>query len=259
MKKELLVVCLVVSVACAGCQTGSGGATAPVIGITSAYNVSMATGAASTTVYFAYPQAVAASGGIPVILPTVSDEEVIERYVRELDGLVLVGGADIPPEVYGEEAHETVREVPEQRYDFESKLIARWLESGKPLLGVCLGMQFTNVVAGGSLIQDIPSQVGTKVGHRSHHKVKIESESMLADILGKEEIRVWSYHHQAVKDIAEGFEVAARSEDGVIEAMERKQGGFGLFVQWHPEQTDDLATRRAIYGALVQAASRKKD
>ncbi|MHC4744984.1 MAG: gamma-glutamyl-gamma-aminobutyrate hydrolase family protein, partial [Planctomycetota bacterium] len=138
MKKELLVLCLVVLVACAGCQTAGGLGDAPVIGITSGYKVSMATGVASTSVYFAYPKAVADSGGIPVILPTVGDENIIERYVKELDGLVLTGGADIPPEAYGEEPHETVREVPKQRYDFERELIAHWLDSGKPLLGVCL-------------------------------------------------------------------------------------------------------------------------
>ncbi len=257
MKVRLVLVWLVVMVGCAGCRVG-GEAAGPVIGITSVYKVSEATGSASTSVNFAYIRAVADVGGVPVVLPTIDDERIIERYVQELDGLVLVGGADIPPAVYGEEPHETVKEVPKQRYDFERKLIAQWLESGKPLLGVCLGMQFTNVVAGGSLIQDIPSQVGGNVRHRGYHTVQVEPGSLLADIIGAEQIRVYSNHHQAVRGLAEGFKIVARSEDGVVEAMERKEGGFGLFVQWHPELTDDLAGRRAIYGALVQACRAKK-
>ncbi|MBN2269312.1 MAG: gamma-glutamyl-gamma-aminobutyrate hydrolase family protein [Sedimentisphaerales bacterium] len=251
MKVRLLLICVVL-VGCAGCRTGGGG-DAPVIGITSVYDVNEATGAASTTVNFSYVKAVADVGGVPVILPTIDDKRIIERYVRELDGLVLIGGDDIPPAAYGEQPHETVKEVPKQRYDFERKLIAQWLASGKPLLGVCLGMQFANVVAGGSLDQDIPSQVGKKVNHRRPHSVQIEPGSFLAEILGSEQVRVYSYHHQAVKDLADGFKIVARSKDGVAEAMERTEGGFGLFVQWHPEAMEDKAHRDAIYGALIRA------
>jgi putative glutamine amidotransferase len=116
-------------------------------------------------------------------------------------------------------------------------------------------MQMTNVVAGGTLIQDIPSQVGAEIAHRGHHMVKIEPGSLLDELLDKDELRVWSYHHQAVKDLADGFKVAARSADGVIEAMERTGSRFALFVQWHPEATGDIETRSAIYGALVRAAA----
>jgi len=258
MKARLLVVWVVLLVGCVGCQTGGGGAAGPVIGITSVYAVDKVSGSASTSVNFAYIKAVADVGGVPVVLPTIDDERIIERYVRELDGLVLVGGADIPPAAYEEKPHETVKVMPSQRYNSDTKLITQWLDSGKPLLGICLGMQFTNVVAGGSLIQDIPSQVGTKVKHRGYHTVQIEPGGFLADIIEADQVRVYSNHHQAVKDMAEGFKIVARSEDGVVEAMERKKGGFGLFVQWHPEQTDDLAGRRAIYGALVQACRAKE-
>jgi putative glutamine amidotransferase len=145
-----------------------------------------------------------------------------------------------------------------QRYEFERKLIARWLASGKPILGVCLGMQFTNVVSGGSLTQDIPSQVGTKVKHRAYHLVRIEPDSSLAKILGATHASVYSNHHQAVNNIGKGLKVIAHSEDGVNEALERTGGGFGLFVQWHPEQMDDKQHRDAIYGALVRAAVRAR-
>jgi len=257
MKKVLAILLFAVVVTAAGCQDQHTAA-APVIGITSVYRINGDTGKEQTTVNFAYVRAIAENKGAPVILPTIDDETIIERYLEALDGLVLVGGADVPPSAYGEQPHETVKELTSQRYDFERKLIARWIEGGKPLLGVCLGMQFANVVAGGSLIQDIPSQIGVEVGHRGTHEVRIEPDSSLAKILGAEKASVWSNHHQAVRDVGKGLRVIAHSEDGVIEALERIDGGFGLFVQWHPEQMEDKQHRDAIYGALVKASAAKK-
>lgn len=239
----------------AGCQSshapsGSG----PLIGITSVYELAKGDKAAQTTVGFAYVRAVAENGGVPVVLPTVDDERVLQKYLGVLDGLVLIGGDDIPPEAYGEQADKTVQPLTKERYEFERKLIARWLASGKPVLGVCLGMQFTNVVSGGSLIQDIPSEVGTKVEHhKGYHRVRIEPDSSLAKLLGATGASVLSSHHQAVDRLGQGLKPIAHSDDGVVEALERADGGFGLFVQWHPESMTDLAHRDALYGALVRA------
>jgi putative glutamine amidotransferase len=196
---------------------------------------------------------------VPVVLPTVDDERVLQKYLKVLDGLVVIGGDDIPPEVYGEQPHKTVKRLTKERYEFERKLIARWLAGGKPLLGVCLGMQFTNVVSGGSLVQDIPSQVGTKVDHhKGYHRVQIEPGSTLASLLGATEASVLSSHHQAVQRLGKNLRVVAHSEDGVIEALERTDGPFGLFVQWHPESMADLAHRNAIYGAMIHAAAKRQ-
>jgi putative glutamine amidotransferase len=230
----------------------------PLIGITSVYKVDEKDKMAYTLVNFAYVQAVAEAGGVPVVLPTIDDDRILRRYLQSLDGLILVGGGDVPPSAYGQQPHETVKPLPPQRYDFERKLITLWLASGKPILGICLGMQFTNVVAGGTLIQDIPSQIGTDVDHRAYHTVKIEPNSLLAKILGAEQARVFSSHHQAVGDLGMGLIVAARSEDGIVEALERVDGGFGLFVQWHPELTNDIKHRDAIFGALVRASVARK-
>ena len=101
----------------------------------------------------------------------------------------------------------------------------------------------------------LPSQVGAKVDHRGYHEVQIEPNSSLAKILGAEKASVWSNHHHAVRDIGNGLRIIAHSEDGVVEALERIEGGFGLFVQWHPEQMDDKQHRNAIYGALVRASA----
>ena len=254
MRRLLTILWLAACLACVGCQSRTA-PSRPVIGITSVYKWDEQEETASTVVNFAYVRAVADNGGVPVVLPTVDDEEILRRYIEELDGLVLVGGADIPPAAYGQEPHETVRPLPAQRYDFERRLIALWLDSGKPILGVCLGMQFTNVVAGGTLIQDIPSQIGKTVNHRKYHRVRIEPDSLLAEILGGDEASVFSNHHQAVAEPGGNLKVVAHSEDGVIEALERGRGQFGLFVQWHPEQSDDTRHRDAIYGALVKAAA----
>jgi putative glutamine amidotransferase len=240
------------------CQVPGGGGR-PLIGITSTYQAPReGRTQAATRVNFRYIEAVLEGGGIPVILPTVDDEEAIGRYVERLDGLVLIGGADIPPAAYGEKPHATVRVMPGQRYAFERRLIARWLATQKPVLGICLGMQFTNVVAGGSLIQDIPDQVGTAIRHRGEkgglrHEVEVVPGTRLAGILGTAKAEVYSSHHQAVRRVAPGLQVCARSADGVVEALERSGGGFGLFVQWHPEQMPGTPMRRAIFSAFVQA------
>lgn len=258
MKKALLLAAIAGMILQAGCQS-TPRAPKPLIGITSVYRTDNANASEVVWCNFSYVRAVAENGGVPVVLPTLADEEIIRRYVSELDGLVLVGGADIPPEAYGEEPHETVVAMGRERFDFESKLIPLWLETGKPTLGVCLGMQFSNVLHGGSLIQDIPSQVGTEVIHRGKntwHVVNIEPASRLAKTLGTTRANVNSIHHQAVKDLAEGFKIVARTADGVPEAMERTDGRFGLFVQWHPElMKEDTSHRDAIYGALVRACA----
>jgi putative glutamine amidotransferase len=251
-KKILLLLVLVTLVVCCGCQS-TRAPVRPLIGITSVYSANNKSG--KTSVNFAYIKAITETGGTPLILPTVSEEEILHRYVDELDGLVLVGGDDISPSAYGQQPHETVKIMPTQRYNFERNLISLWWARGKPLLGICLGMQFTNVVAGGSLIQDIPSQVGTKVKHRGYHNVKIDPKSSLAKILGSDQAYVYSNHHQAVKDLGRDLKIIARSEDGVAEAMERTDGKFGLFVQWHPEASDNIEQRNAIYGALVRACA----
>jgi len=255
MKKIVVLLWLVILTSCVGCRSTSGPAQ-PLIGITSVYKVDENNGSASTMVGFTYVEAIAENGGVPVVLPTVTNEDILLRYVQELDGLVLVGGADIPPSAYGRQPHETVKVMPKQRYASERQLISMWLSSGKPILGICLGMQFTNVVSGGSLIQDIPSQVGTDVTHRrKYHRVRIEPGSSLAELLGTQEAMVYSNHHQAVDKLGKKLKVIAHAEDGVIEALESVNGRFGLFVQWHPEKMEDTEHRNAIYGALIRACA----
>jgi putative glutamine amidotransferase len=271
----LLFSLIIAAAACCGAAAAappeaSCPARAPWIGITSTLRKG------SLRSPFAYAEAVHEAGGIPVILPTVDDDALRNEYVRRLDGLVLIGGGDVPPAAYGEEAHETTKPMPEQRWKCEPPLIRAWLASGKPLLGVCLGSQMVNVLRGGSLIQDIPSQVGKSVVHRlprdetknnkkekkeakekkrARHPVTLLADSQLRELLGSDRITVNSAHHQAIKRVGRGLRATAHSDDGVIEAVEMPGHRWAIFVQWHPEQMDK-AHRKAIFGALIRACKK---
>jgi putative glutamine amidotransferase len=249
---------LFVAVVCVGLSAA--GEALPRIGITCVYKGSEETRKGQLSVSMAYVLAVREAGGLPVVVPPLAakDEEARAQYTALLDGLVLVGGRDVPPSAYGEEPHATVKPLPEQRFAFESKLIHDWLATNKPLFGICLGAQMTNVALGGSLVQDIPSQVGKHVIHRGEgagHTVALKPESRLAQIFGRQELRVNSSHHQAVKRLGRGLRVAATAPDGVIEAVEFQDKRFGLFVQWHPERMED-AIRLPLFRAFVKACRR---
>lgn len=202
------------------------------------------------------------NGGIAIILPPVASDEIIENYVKMLDGAVFSGGPDIPSDYYNQPAHHTTRIMETTRFEFERRFIKTFLESGKPCLGVCLGMQFSNVVSGGTLIQDIPELVSRRVTHRNGemytnlHSIGIARGSRLADILGKTTTRVISRHHQAVEKTGNNLMVVARSNDGIIEALERKDSSFGIFVQWHPESMKDADPehRNRLFSALIEAS-----
>lgn len=229
----------------------------PLIGITSVFTATEQDTVGRVRTNMSYVNAVIESGGAPVVLPTIRNTAAISDYVTALDGLVLVGGRDIPPHVYGEKAHATVDSLSAKRYWFESRLIATWLnESDKPVLGICLGCQFTNVVSGGSLIQDIPSEIGTDVIHRQDdgagHTVTLKPDSRLSAILGQDSLTVNSYHHQAVDNLGEGLRAVAQSRDKIIEALELQDDRFGIFVQWHPERMP-LEHRRKLFGAFINA------
>lgn len=207
----------------------------------------------------AYVRAVRQAGGIPVIVPPLEEQGLQTEYLDRLDGLVLIGGWDIPPSAYGEQPHATTEVMPDLRWQWEHRLIEKWLASDKPLLGICLGAQMTNVVTGGTLIQDIPSEVGTKVKHRDEelvwHRVTLLPGTRLRKIFGKDELTVTSSHHQAAEKIGKGLQVAARSDDGVVEALEMPGDVWRVFLQWHPERMDKSHFLK-VFGGLIEAAGK---
>jgi putative glutamine amidotransferase len=201
----------------------------------------------------AYAAAVERGGGTPLYLPRSSDGRA---QVERIDALLIPGGDDFPPPA-PYPAHVRFELVPDVQLAFDRALLDAALERDIPVLGVCYGMQLVALRRGGSLHYDLASDVTGAAEHRlgeGRHRVKLEPGSRLAEITGKSELSVSSRHHQAVSDPGPDFRVSARSDDGVIEAIETP-GGFCVGVQWHPESHCD-AESDALFRAFVEAAKR---
>jgi putative glutamine amidotransferase len=209
-----------------------------------------------------YSQAILHAGGAPVIIPTAQDKKSLERILSSVQGLILSGGPDIHPRCYGEEPLSGLGEVDETLDQMELMAAGLAIERNLPLLGICRGIQVLNIVMGGTLFQDLPSQVPESSCHTpktdkavNTHTVRIEAGSRLHKLFGKRGIWVNGKHHQAVKDIAPGLTIAARARDGIVEAVEHPGQRFAIGVQWHPEGTwrDDPYSQK-LFASFVQAA-----
>ncbi len=215
-----------------------------------------------------YVEAIRRAGGEPV--EVIPGGEKPEHILARVDGLMLTGGGDVDPELYGEAPNSTFQAAEAGRDQFEIELSRAAMKSGIPLLAICRGMQVLNVAMGGTLIQDVPSQVPGALEHavpepRFHiaHEVWISKGSTLSTLLADhmedgETCHVNSRHHQSVKVAAKGFEVTATSPDGVIEAMEMPGAPFCVAVQWHPENFWRTGEFRELFEGLVQAANKHK-
>lgn len=237
----------------------------PLIGIPAATLAEPEPGAAPTYRFNGnYPTALAASGALPVIIPLDLPADALREIFSRLDGLCLAGGVDVDPAHYDELPHLALGQVDPAR-DRAELMLARWaLAADMPILGICRGIQLLNVAAGGSLYQDIPAQLPAAARHdfklaevpweQPTHRVQVTADSRLATILGATELMTNSYHHQALKRVAEGFQVTARTDDGTIEGIEHRGPEFVVGVQWHPEgmfRSDAYARR--IFEAFVRA------
>lgn len=209
-----------------------------------------------------YSQAILHAGGVPLIVPSAQDEKSLEAILGSVQGLILSGGPDIHPRHYGEEPAAGLGEVDEVLDQMELLAARLAFEKNIPVLGICRGIQVLNVALGGTLYQDIPSQVTESICHTpktdkavNTHTVRVEARSRLRRILGQPEIWVNGKHHQALKDPAPGLVVAARARDGVIEAVEHPGKRHVIGVQWHPEGTwrDDIYSKK-LFQSLVRAA-----
>ncbi len=196
------------------------------------------------------------AGAIPVMLPPIG--ELPLTILDRVDGLLLTGGEDVDPARFGQSPSLHLGDVDPRRDALELGLAAEAVSRGMPVLGICRGVQLLNVALGGTLVQDLPSELASEVSHRQQepstqgtHGVALVPGSRLAEIAGTDHLEVNSFHHQAVKAIAGPLRASAHAEDGVVEALEGSKA-FLLGVQWHPECQDGLFTGR-LFKAFVEA------
>lgn len=228
----------------------------PLIGLNADIQT-LSNGSVAATVLLTYIQAVDRAGGMPLVLPPTTDRPSLEAALALLNGLLLTGGQDIAPPLYGQTLHPATCLADPQRLAGDRALLEVALDTTIPILGICMGCQWLNVALGGDLIQDIPSLLGTAVLHaprETFHPVRIQPGSRLAAILGREELEVNSSHHQALGRLGRGLRAVAWAPDGVVEAAEGEGGRFLLAVQWHPERLADRPEHLALFRALVEAA-----
>ncbi|MCU1524405.1 MAG: glutamine amidotransferase [Microbacteriaceae bacterium] len=232
---------------------------APIIGLTT-YLEQAQTGVWDVPAAFLpklYFEAVIRAGGIAVLLPPQPvSAGIAARVLDGLDGLIVTGGKDVDPALYGQERHETTDAPRTDRDAWEGALLTAAIERELPFLGICRGAQILNVTLGGTLHQHLPEVIGSNRyqlggGEFSMVGVLAEPDSAVGTMIGTDELSVEVYHHQAIDRVAERLRVTARSDDGVVEAVELQGVPFGVAVQWHPEQTpDDLR----LFQGLVDAA-----
>ena len=214
-----------------------------------------------------YMESVRRAGGEPI--EVVAGGETPEQILARVDGLMLTGGGDVDPRLYGETPHATFQAAETDRDAFEIALSRAAVAKGIPFLAICRGMQVLNVAMGGTLVQDIPSQVPGALEHSLPeprfaiaHEVWIAKDSKLSTLLTDhmedgETCHVNSRHHQSVKQVAAGFEVTATSPDGVVEAMEKADAPYCVAVQWHPENFWRTGEFRELFEGLVRAATER--
>ena len=208
----------------------------------------------------AYARAVAKAGGIPVLIPSIPDnQDLIKETAARLDGLLLPGSRDMDPKFYGEEPHPKLRPMSIERTETEFIVLKESCERNIPVLGICGGMQLLNVFLGGSLYQDISSFLPDALPHEKGavHDILADGGSFFRDVLGARKFPVKSYHHQSVKDIGRGLRVSARAPDGIVEGVESLESRYIIGVQWHPEREDSEISDR-IFKSFIDVCGLKK-
>ena len=216
-----------------------------------------------------YVQAVLRAGALPLILPMVPEDtpnydEFMDKTINSVDGIVFTGGPDLDPALYKEATLPECKEVVSERDKIDLALFTRAMAVRKPFLGICRGLQLCNVALGGSLYQDLNSQLAPHIEHQQPgklpaHEVSVPEDSLLHSIVQSRRLPVTSRHHQSVKELAHGLRVSAKSDDGIVEAIEFTDDRPGLCVQWHPENLSASDQRhQALFNWLVAQAKKRK-
>ncbi|MBW6473691.1 MAG: gamma-glutamyl-gamma-aminobutyrate hydrolase family protein [Anaerolineaceae bacterium] len=234
----------------------------PIIGITAGKDL-IDTGIQKICLIEKYSCAISASGGIPFVIPPDISTYSIETIISRVDGIMITGGGDIETKRFNGQDHPRVYGVDVDRDNLEIGLVHAAESSGKPILGICRGIQIINVALGGDLYTDIQDQKTDPLKHdwfpdyprnRLSHSVEIISGSLLNKILEISITDVNSLHHQAIRNLSNKLSATAFAPDGIIEAVEIRDHPFFLGVQWHPEWLFDLETTQKLFKAFIQAA-----
>lgn len=223
----------------------------PIIGVTADFNYEVVKHCLGE----AYVASLRDAGGAVIVLPS-GDGAVIDEYLDICDGLVLSGGGDLDPNFWGDLPSWQMGEINPRRDEFELALARQAIERGLPLLGICRGCQLINVAAGGSLIQDIDGELShVQKAPRDYpfHAIFIEPGSKLLGIIGRDKVRVNSFHHQGVAQPGRDLLISAYAADGTAEAIESTAHSYMLGLQWHPECMGDEVSHR-VFQSFVKAA-----
>ncbi len=240
--------------------------TKPIIGINADF--ANATGERPSFSYVAsgYYDAISKVGAIPLIIPPMEQDGDLEQLLDHLNGLVLVGGADLDPRRDGWMLHPTIRLLTQRRESFDRRLMRIVAERRMPVFGIGAGMQLLNVTMGGNLLLHIPEDRPTALPHHDpldpahRHTLEIVPNSLMERVYGDGELRVNSMHHMAIDEVAEGFEVTARCPDGIVEAIEsRIPDWFAIGTQFHPEADTASALDLRVFEEFVEAVKSTSD
>jgi len=229
----------------------------PLIGLNADYRAAKKDSPAFTYVCAGYYDAIAQAGGIPLVLPPTDDDADMARVLDLIDGMVLVGGADLDPRRDGYMLHPSVRALDVRREEFDRRLMRAIAKRRMPVFGIGVGMQLINVSQGGTLLLHIPEDLPKALPHKDlldpahRHGLEVVSGSLMERVYGDGEIRVNSLHHMAIDDVAPGFQVTARCPDGVVEAIESTTDWLAFGTQFHPESDSASALDLRIFEEFI--------
>ena len=232
----------------------------PIIGINADFRSQSGNQPSFSVVTAGYFDCISRAGGIPVIIPPLESEDDINLVLERVDGIVMIGGADLDPRRDGFMRHPTVRPMDPRREEFDRKFMQQIADRKHPVFGIGVGMQLLNITMGGNLFLHIPEDLPNAIPHKdpqdpSHrHSLEVVPDSVMERVYGDGEIRVSSRHHMAVDELGEGFRVTATCPDGVIEAIESEIPGWvAMGTQFHPENEAASALDVRVFEEFIDA------